>query len=77
MLIDGLECVDHLWIIVMFLSSVWTAPIHYRGPVGEQVGWNATFLQICFDVQANSSTTYMTWGWVNVLQIFLFGELFF
>ncbi len=33
--------VDYLWIIVMFLSSVWTlvltAPIHCRGSIGEQV----------------------------------------
>ncbi len=33
---DGLE-----WIIVMFLSAVWTliltAPIHFRGSIGEQV----------------------------------------
>ncbi len=36
MLIDGLE-----WIIVMFLSAVWTliltAPIHCRGSIGELV----------------------------------------
>ncbi len=33
--------VDYLWIIVMFLSDVWTliltAPIHFRGSTGEQV----------------------------------------
>ncbi len=33
--------VDYLWIIVMFLSAVWTliltAPIHCRGSIGEQV----------------------------------------
>ncbi len=32
---------DYLWIIVMFLSAVWTliltAPIHCRGSIGEQV----------------------------------------
>ncbi len=32
---------DYLWIIVMFLSDVWTliltAPIHCRGSIGEQV----------------------------------------
>ncbi len=37
-LTDGL---DYLWIIVMFLSAVWTliltAPIHCRGFIGEQV----------------------------------------
>ncbi len=35
------SCVDHLWIIVMFLSAVrtliLTAPIHCRGSTGEQV----------------------------------------
>ncbi len=35
------SCVDCLWIIVMFLSAVWTliltAPIHCRGSTGEQV----------------------------------------
>ncbi len=33
--------VDHLWIIVMFLSAAWTliltAPIHCSGSIGEQV----------------------------------------
>ncbi len=33
--------VDYLWIIVMFLSAVWTliltAPIHCRGSIGEQM----------------------------------------
>ncbi len=41
MLIDGLEWCDYLWIIVMFLSVVWTliltAPIHCRWSIGEQV----------------------------------------
>ncbi len=42
-LIDELDWsgVDYLWIIVMFLSVVWTliltAPIHCRGSIGEQV----------------------------------------
>ncbi len=35
-----LSGVDYLWIIVMFLSAVWTliltAPIHCRGSIGEQ-----------------------------------------
>ncbi len=39
--------VDYLWIIVMFLSAVWTliltAPIHYRGI------FNAKMHQICSD----------------------------
>ncbi len=33
--------VDYMWITVMFLSAVWTliltAPIHYRGFIGERV----------------------------------------
>ncbi len=33
--------VDYMWIIVMFLSAVWTliltAPIHCRASIGEQV----------------------------------------
>ncbi len=33
--------VDYLWIIVMFLTAVWTliltAPIHYRWSIAEQV----------------------------------------
>ncbi len=33
--------VDYLWIIVMFLSAVWTlvltAPIHWEGSIGELV----------------------------------------
>ncbi len=33
--------VEYLWIMVMFLSAVWTliltAPIHCRGSIGEQV----------------------------------------
>ncbi len=40
-LTDGLEwCVNYLWIIVMFLSAVWTliltAPIHCRASIAEQ-----------------------------------------
>ncbi len=34
-----LSSLDYLWIIVMFLSAVWTliltAPIHYKGSIGE------------------------------------------
>ncbi len=40
-IIDGLRCVEYLWIIVMFLSAVWTliltAPIHFIGAISEQV----------------------------------------
>ncbi len=60
-------CVDYLWIIVMFLSAVWTliltAPIHCRGSTSQ--GCNATFLQICCHEETNSSTSWITWRWVN------------
>uniref|UniRef100_A0A671MZT1 Immunoglobulin lambda-like polypeptide 5 n=1 Tax=Sinocyclocheilus anshuiensis TaxID=1608454 RepID=A0A671MZT1_9TELE len=46
----GLCCVDYLWIIVMFLSAVWTlnvtAPIHCRGSTGEQVTNSSTGLTV-------------------------------
>ncbi len=49
--------VDYLWIIVMFLSAVWTliltAPIHCRAS-------DATFLQICSDEETISFTSWMT-----------------
>ncbi len=44
-----------VWVIVVFLSAVWTL-IHCRGSIGEQV-MNATFLQI--------SNTHLHLGWVN------------
>ncbi len=38
------NCLDYSWVIVMFLSAVWTliltAPIHCRGSIGEQVMLN-------------------------------------
>ncbi len=48
----GCSCMDYLWIIVMFLSAVWTliltAPIHCRGHKGViQVINYFTFFQIC------------------------------
>ncbi len=40
-LTDGLELCGFLWIIVMYLSAVWTlilkAPIHCIGSTGEQI----------------------------------------
>ncbi len=69
--------VDYLWIIVMFLSAVWTliltAPIHCRGSIAEQVMY-AKFLQICSNEESNSSKSRLAWGqyifskflfWVN------------
>ncbi len=67
--IDGV-----VWIIVMFLSGVWTliltAPIH----IGVWANWcNATFLKICCEEQTNSSTSWMGWGGINIQQMFIFG----
>ncbi len=48
-----------VWIIVMFLSAVWslilTAPIHCRAFIGEEI------LQICSDEETNSSTSWVAW----------------
>ncbi len=61
--------VDHLWIIVMFLSAVWTliltAPIHC---------WDSDVM-LHFsrsDEETNSSTSRMAWGWVKFHQMFIF-----
>ncbi len=71
-----------VWIIVMFLSAVWTliltAPIHCRGYIGEQA---SKFLHVSFNEETNSSTvhvdlvqyTWMAWGWVYFQQMFIFG----
>ncbi len=67
--------VDYLWIIVMFLSAVWTliltAPICSRGSIGDE-WFNVISLQICSDEETNSSTSWMVWKWVNFQLIFLF-----
>ncbi len=68
------------WIIVMFLSAVWTlvltAPIHYMDPLVSK--WcNAKFLQISFFVKKQ---TYLHFVWSEseyILSKFAFlGELF-
>ncbi len=60
-----------VWIIVMFLSAVWTliltAPIHCRGSTGEQV-----MECYIFNQETNSSTSWMTWWWVHFQQLFIF-----
>ncbi len=66
--------VDYLWIIGM-ISAVWTlilmAPIHCRGSIGEQVMYcNDKYLQICFNAESNTSTSWMTRGWVNCQPIY-------
>ncbi len=53
--------VDYLWIIVMFLSAVWTliltAPIHCRGSIGEQV------MQCYISPNLMKKQTYLQLGW--------------
>ncbi len=51
-------CVEYLWIIVMFLSAVWTliltAPIHCRASIG-----NTMFIQIYSKEETNSSRLHL------------------
>ncbi len=59
------------WIIVMFLSAVWTliltAPIHCRGSIGELVmQW---YIYPSLFQWRNSFTSLMAWGQVNFQQI--------
>ncbi len=65
--------VDFLWIIVMFLSAVWTlvlmAPIHCRGSIGEQVMLN--FSKSVLMQQTNSFTSWMACRWVSFQQTIL------
>ncbi len=54
--------VEYLWIIVMFLSAVWTLiqqhPFTAEDPLVSR--WcNATLLKICSDEETNSSTSWM------------------
>ncbi len=62
---------------LIFLSAVLTL---WRHPFTEDLlvsTWcNDTFLQIFSDEQANSSTSWMAWGWVHFQQIFILGKLF-
>ncbi len=58
-----------VWIIMMFYQlfglSFWRHPFTTDDPLVSK--WcKATFLQICSDEETNSSTFWMTWGWVNV-----------
>ncbi len=56
-----------VWIIVMFLSAVWTliltAPIHCRGSNGEQV-MQCYISPNMMKKKQNSSTSCMAWVWV-------------
>ncbi len=61
MLIDGVDLCGLLGRIYQLFGLILTAPIHWRGSIGEQVMYcNATFLQICSDEQTNLSTSLMT-----------------
>ncbi len=71
--------VDYLWIIVMFLSAVWTliltAPIHCTGSIGEQV------MQCYIYPNLMKKQTHLHLGWPEDEYIFskfsFLGELFF
>ncbi len=66
---SGMDC---LWIIVMFLSAVWTliltAPIHCRGSIGD-----AMLHFSKSDEETNSSRSWMAWGGAHFKQMFIFG----
>ncbi len=71
-----LSGVDYLWIIVMFYQlsglSFWRHPFTAEDPSVSK--WcNTTFLQICSQVETNSSTPWMAWGRVHFQQISIFG----
>ncbi len=63
-----------VWIIVMFLSAVWTliltAPIHCRGSTGEQVMLNFSKSDVM------KKQTHLHFRWPEGEYIFFFGELF-
>ncbi len=69
-----------VWIIVMFLSDVWTliltAPIHCRDTLLSK--WcNATFLQICSCKEQSHLHLHLGWPEVRTFSEFSFlGELF-
>ncbi len=55
----------------MWITYVWWHPFNANDPLMER--WcNATFLQIYYDEETNSSTCWKAWGWVYIYQIFLF-----
>ncbi len=63
--------VDYLWIIVMFLSAVWTliltAPIHCRGSTGEKV------MQCYISpnlMKKQTHLSWMSWGWAHFQHIY-------
>ncbi len=62
----------------MFLSAVWTliltAPIHYRGTIGEKNDGMLHFYKS--DEETNSSTSWMAWGWVDFQKLSFLSEQF-
>ncbi len=69
-----------VWIIVMFLSAVWTliltAPIHCRGSIGEQVMECYVSPNLFWLKNQKTSKSWVTWGWLNFQQIVIFGQTF-
>ncbi len=60
------------WIIVIF----WRHPFTAEDPLVSK--WcNATFLQNCSHDEINSSTSWMSWGWVHFSLSFLYLIFFF
>ncbi len=74
MLIDVLSGVDYLWIIVMFLSAVWTliltAPIHWRGSICKQVKF--CWFSLTLINKQTHTRHWMAWRWVNYQQMLIF-----
>ncbi len=64
-----------MWIIVVFLSAVWTliltAPIHCRGSIDLQVIKCKIYPNLFW--WRNTFTSWMAWGWVLYQEIFIFG----
>ncbi len=58
---------DCLWIIVMFLSALWTNLDGTHSLPLVNTWCNAKFLQICFEEETNSSTSWMAWGWAHFM----------
>ncbi len=76
-LTDGLlTCVDYLWIIVMFLSAVWTfiltAPIHCRGSIDDQVMLNLS-KSVMIKKQIHLHLEWLKGEYILRVQIFIFG----
>ncbi len=81
--------VDYLWIIVMFLSAVWTliltAPIHCRGSIAEQVikcyispnlfWWRNKLIYVLDDLRGSRFSANWYFRWTTPLR-HLYGVFF-